>query len=93
MPVDCNIKGNDMNNDQLKDLLIESGFVLWDEESGRPGGAVDWACDYDQEIRKLIELVATKCANLCCNSSFADSDAHAHNILYEFNVDNCRDDK
>lgn len=82
-----------MNNDRLKELLSEAGFVFWDEDSGKPGGAVDWACDYDQEIRKLIELVANQCASICYNSSFADSDAHAQNILYEFNVDNCRDDK
>lgn len=52
-----------MNTQQMNALLIEAGFVLWDEESGRPGGAVDWACDYDQEIRKLIELVANECIN------------------------------
>lgn len=82
-----------MNKQQMDALLAEAGFVFWSEETNQPGGAVDWTTDYDQELRKLIELVANECASICYNSSFADSDAHAQNILFEFNVDNCRGDK
>lgn len=79
-----------MNKQQLDDLLIRSGFQMWSDETGHPGGAVDWTADYDQELRKLIKLVATECANICYHSSFVDSEAHAQNILYEFNVDQCK---
>ncbi len=42
---------------------------------------------------KFAELIVKECSSICYNSSMADSDAHAQNLLYEFNIDNCREDK
>ncbi len=42
---------------------------------------------------KFAELVVEECASICYNSGMHDSDAHAQNLLYEFNIHNCRGDK
>lgn len=67
-------------NPEIKKLLIESGLQPY----------------YDAQavqISKFAELLIEKCASICYNSSFADSDAHAQNLLFEFNISGCRDNK
>lgn len=50
----------------------------------------------DYGVRDIIEQytqqVAAHCAAICYHTNFVDGDAHASNILYEFNVDDCRKD-
>lgn len=41
----------------------------------------------------FADLIVQECASICYNSGMRDSDAHAQNLLYEFNIDNCRNDK
>ena len=43
--------------------------------------------------QKFAELIVRECASICYNSGFADPDAHAQNLLFHFNVDDCRNDK
>ena len=47
----------------------------------------------DQFEQKFAELIVNECAMICYHSWFMDSDAHANNLLSEFNIDNCRDEK
>ena len=42
---------------------------------------------------KFAELIVQECASICYKSSLLDADAHAQNLLYEFNIDNCRNQK
>lgn len=42
-------------------------------------------------IEKFAELIILECASICYKSSFDDSDAHAMNLLYEFNIDGARE--
>ena len=51
-------------NDQIRQLLEQSGFVLWGDEEWNPGSVVDWASDYDEEIVQLIETVARECIDI-----------------------------
>jgi hypothetical protein len=48
-----------------------------------------------QEIRdrEFAELIVKECASVCYNSELQDSDLHAQNLLYEFNINNCRNEK
>ena len=48
---------------------------------------------YELKQEKLAELIVQECASICYNSGFADPDAHAQNLLFHFNVDDCRNDK
>jgi len=46
-----------MDNRDIK-LLKKAGFCLWSDEKHRPPGAIiDWSCNYDDEVQKLIQLV------------------------------------
>lgn len=47
----------------------------------------------DGFLELFAELIVGECASICYNSGLSDSDAHAQNLLYEFNIDNCRNDK
>ena len=51
-------------NDQIRQLLEQSGFVLWGDEDWNPGSVVDGASNYDKEIVKLIQAVARECIEI-----------------------------
>ena len=44
-------------------------------------------------VKKFAELIVHECASICYNSIIEYGEMHASNILYEFNIDNCRNDK
>jgi len=44
-------------------------------------------------LEKFAELIVIECASICYNSGLEDSDAHAQNLMFHFNIDNCRNDK
>jgi predicted glycosyl hydrolase (DUF1957 family) len=47
-----------MKDKLFRKMLDDSGFVLWEDESWKPEGAiVDWANDYDKEVKRLIHVV------------------------------------
>lgn len=69
-----------MMNPRIKQLLAESGLQPYYDAQGT-------------QIEKFAELLIEECARICYNSSFADSDAHAQNLLYEFNIYGCRNEK
>ena len=58
--------------ERTKALAEQAGFVVWD-------GAVDWSCNYDDELEKFAELVRADereaCAKVCEENSlmFGDS--------------------
>lgn len=45
------------------------------------------------KVENFAKLIVQECASICYNSGLGDSDAHAQNLLYEFNIDSCRSDK
>jgi hypothetical protein len=52
-------------NSVIKQLLVNSGFCLWDKEPWAPPGAViDWNCDYTQEFDQFVERLIMTCANV-----------------------------
>ena len=46
-----------------------------------------------EDAEKFAELIVRECASICYNSSLLDADAQAQNLLYEFNIDDCRNQK
>ena len=44
-----------------------------------------------ESIEKFLNLIVEECASICHRSNFRDADAHAQNLLYEFNIGNCRE--
>jgi hypothetical protein len=74
-------------NERIKEIWEEATVSVWP----RPGKFT--AGEYDYHIKKFAELIVQECASICYNSGFADPDAHAQNLLFHFNVDDCRNDK
>ena len=52
-----------MKRARMLQLAEQAGFVMWSKESDwKPKGAtIDWACDYDKELRKFTKLVEAEC--------------------------------
>lgn len=72
-------------NQQLFQYAREAGLpVSWWQKAFDEGENREW-----RELRKFAELIAAHCASICYTSNFEDSDAHAQNILFEFDVDGC----
>ena len=45
------------------ELLEKSGFVLWENEEWGPGpNQIDWASNYENELKKFFELTVEACA-------------------------------
>jgi len=73
---DVNKSIQDMTTNKMRErtkaLAEQAGFVVWD-------GAVDWSCNYDDELEKFAELVRADereaCAKVCEENSlmFGDS--------------------
>ena len=73
-------------NERIKELIEESNEIVFSSPStGRTTKQIN--------LEKLAELIVKECASICYNSSLEDSDAHAQNLLYEFNIDNARNQK
>lgn len=70
-------------SEQIDKLLVKAGAYFG-------GDGIDYS-RFDP--KRFAELIVKECASICYNSSMQDSDAHAQNLLYEFNVENCRSDK
>lgn len=73
-------------NERIKELAEQSGFI---GESMYP---VFGTCQ-ETALKNFAELIIQECASICYNSSLLDADAHAQNLLYEFNIDDCRNQK
>ena len=49
-------------NEKFKLLAEKSGFLLWQDESWKPEGAiVDWSSQYDGELERFAELIVREC--------------------------------
>jgi len=48
-----------MMNSVLERLAERAGFVFWGNElhMPRPESSIDWSCDYDEELKKYVELI------------------------------------
>lgn len=45
------------------DLARSAGFMYWDNEHWAPENqAIDWSCDYDEELMEFKKLVVRECA-------------------------------
>lgn len=44
-------------------------------------------------INKFAQLIIEECASICYTSGLEDSDAHAQNLLFEFNINDYINDK
>jgi hypothetical protein len=43
-------------------LAEQAGFIMWSDEPWKPKGAtIDWALNYDKELRKFTKLVEAEC--------------------------------
>jgi len=53
-----------MNSTKLKPLLEKAGFVFWQDENWKAPvtDLIDWSCNYEDELIKLVELVIIDCA-------------------------------
>ena len=71
-------------NHRIKELILEAGFPKFDEM---------YVVSDGKELEKFAELIVLECASICYNSGLEDSDAHAQNLMYHFNIDGCRNDK
>ena len=76
-------------NERIKELVVESGNGQFHNGKFYPHIGSRTAKDWE----KFAELIVQECASICYKSSLLDADAHAQNLLYEFNIDNCRDQK
>ena len=51
-----------MKHAKMLQLAEKAGFILWSNEPWKPKAAtIDWACNYDKELRKFTKLVEKKC--------------------------------
>ena len=71
-------------NERIKELAEQAKFTWVENDKDITGGV-------DQE--KFAELIVLECASICYNSGLEDSDAHAQNLMFHFNIDGCRNDK
>ena len=74
-------------NERIKELAVEAGMSECALGYGMPENVL-WG---ENQIKKFAQLIIEECDGICYNSGFADSDAHAQNLLFEFNVNGCRD--
>jgi hypothetical protein len=70
-------------NELIKELAVQAGAGEW-------GDSVIAAT---MDIEKFAELIVIECASICYNSGLKDPDTHAQNLMFHFNIDNCRNDK
>lgn len=51
-------------------LARQADFQFWDGENWAPElQAIDWSCDYDDEIVELVRLTVRECAELAGGDS------------------------
>ena len=48
-------------NKKTIELAKEAGFVFWEDDETK-ANSIDWSCDYNIELNKLVELVVQECA-------------------------------
>lgn len=51
-------------NENVKNLVKQAGFVLWDNEEWNPGDVVDWASRYDKELVEYTRLLVKEVLEL-----------------------------
>jgi len=53
--------------ERTRQLAEQAGFVLWDRAERRYRKkqiAIDWSCNYDNELEKFAELIVKECASI-----------------------------
>jgi hypothetical protein len=64
-------------NEKIKELAEKAGFLLWEDEPWKPGGAiVDWGSQYDGELEKFAELIINECLGICEELGDKGMDGH-----------------
>lgn len=52
-----------MPDHKTLDLAQAAGFQMWGKEPWGPGvRAVDWSCDYDNELEEFKRMIIRECA-------------------------------
>jgi hypothetical protein len=81
-----------MKDKLLRKMLDDSGFVLWGDEGWKPEGAiVDWASNYDDEVKRLIHAVleeVVKTMSMHADPKSFEADRLIKAILEKFEYDN-----
>jgi len=81
-----------MKDKLLRKMLDDSGFVLWGDEGWKPEGAiVDWASNYDDEVKRLIHVVleeVVKTMSMHADPKSPEADRLIKAILEKFDYDN-----
>ena len=71
--------------------------ILWETANIRFTNDYQLSGKPREECRSVpdifAELIVKECASICYNSNLEDSDLHAQNLLYEFNIDDARNQK
>ena len=61
-------------NDRIISLLVEAGFVFWQNEPWGPGpGRVDWSSNYDKEIWDFVKLLTEEHKQTLIDNGFDDA--------------------
>jgi len=76
-----------MMNNRIKEIELEAAYGTID-----PNGPFTPE-EFIKFTEKFAELIIQECASVCYNSGLEDPDAHAQNLLFLFNIDDCRNDK
>ena len=68
-------------NEHIRELAVDASVnsIIHDSELNI----------HEEYIDKLVEIIIKECDN----SKLQDSDLHSQNLLYEFNIDNRRNQK
>ena len=67
-------------NERIKELAEQA------DKEAFPHGSMAW-------MEVFAESIVQECASICYNSGLKDPDTHAQNLMFHFNIDNCRNDK
>jgi len=76
-------------NERIRELAEQAGMFRTKYGLYKDGLGPDEGVD----LEKFAELIVIECASICYNSSLKDPDTHAQNLMFHFNIDNCRNDK
>ena len=62
-------------NKKTMELAKQAEFVFWEDDDGNTASEfIDWSCNYDKELEKLVELVVHECAKSVQHIKVWDTD-------------------
>lgn len=79
-------------NKKLLDMVATSGFVMWSDEPWQPAEAiVDWASNYDTELKLFAEKIIAECRYVVADAVLHQIPASEYpNLITEHFEDKCK---